>query len=66
MSGWISVKDQLPERAGDYIVWIDGTSDTGDCTPGVRAPFFFFKQHGTFREDVTHWMPLPDAPEEIA
>ena len=62
MSDWISAKDRLPEIAGDYLVWIDGT-DTADCTPGPRCPFYFWKNHGQFRSDVTHWQPLPDGPE---
>lgn len=60
---WISVHERLPEKEGDYMVWIDGSSDTGDCTPGIRAPFFFLARAGKFREDVTHWTPLPHGPE---
>ena len=57
---WISVKDRLPEKDGDYLVYstfelvdrlrfFDGVWwDYGaECQPGV----------------VTHWMPLPEPPE---
>jgi hypothetical protein len=59
---WISVKDRIPSAEGDYMVWIDGSGDRGDITPGVRAPFYFFKKCGKFRDDVTHWQPLPESP----
>lgn len=63
VSEWISVKDRVPTVQGDYMVWIDGTGDTGDITPGVRVPFFFWG--GKFREDVTHWQEIPAGPDEV-
>ena len=66
-SGWISVKDGLPDSQADVLVvaywherWqtmIGWHSDAGKkwrvITPhGERAP-----------GGVTHWMPLPPAPE---
>lgn len=56
---WISVKDELPKKKGDYLiyntdglVWIywynDGWYDSDCC----------------ISDNVTHWMPLPEPPEE--
>lgn len=47
---WISVKDRLPEAPGYYLTW-------GSCGPEVLH--FAFR----WRADVTHWMPLPEAPK---
>ncbi len=75
---WISVKDRLPEIEGDYLVrvlddsishytfevygwykgifiyWTDGMElPVGKNTHGENIPV-----------KVTHWMPLPEPPEE--
>ena len=65
---WISVEDRLPEvwkneRTGELVNYI------------VRSPYFgvdignYHKEAGTWLCmelpcTVTHWMPLPEAPEE--
>lgn len=47
---WISVEERLPEASGAYIVCrFDGY---------VYKTFF----SGTFPKVITHWMPLPEAP----
>lgn len=76
--GWISVKDRLPEQVGYKCIvaakFIDGkyvrfTAFTGYGEPGwwtyetvymEKAPNN--KVHHNFT--VTHWMPLPEPPEE--
>lgn len=64
--GWVSVTERMPEEGGEYIAFDGetvfgayyeiGTSGTGwtDATEG----------YDDFR--VTHWMPLPGAPEEVS
>ena len=59
-SGWISVKERMPETEGKYIV----------CTAKSSVYCTKFKgcgDIGVFKTDmnthITHWMPLPDAPE---
>ena len=74
---WISVDDRLPETDGIYIVcdcrlngnqWIH--------TDGFRkASSSWCELHGMYYDDVygryseqdkfTHWMPLPEPPEEV-
>ena len=59
---WISVNDRLPEMEGKYIV----------CTAkGSVYCTKFSTRHGpSFHTDmnthITHWMPLPEPPEEEA
>lgn len=57
---WISVKEKMPETEGKYIV----------CTAKRSVYCTKFKgcgDIGVFKTDmnthITHWMPLPDAPE---
>ena len=50
---WISVEDRLPERAGTYLVfWREAMTD-------------FYTGNGRWMKSLaTHWMPLPEPPEE--
>ena len=76
VTSWISVKDRLPETDGIYIVcdrrlngypWIH--------TVGFRkVSSSWCELHGVYYDDgygrysdqdkFTHWMPLPEPPEE--
>ena len=72
VGGWISVDDRLPNSNGCYIVWrphfypdfgmpaicyFDGT-DTWYDSYGVDF------SRTLCSNDITHWMPLPEPPEE--
>ncbi len=66
MSEWISVKDRLPERDGRYIVFTDRNCVT---TARFYVPMTFHdgycrKGGWQYNRKVTHWMPLPEPPEE--
>ena len=55
---WISVDDRLPEQ-GEEAICIDADGDMmiGKYTElGWIFPCYF--------EELTHWMPLPEPPEE--
>ena len=65
---WISVKDKLPsDDTGRVLVWVVEQNSLGKCgfvwncshSDGVFSDKFETLQ-------VTHWMPLPDAPQESA
>ena len=52
---WIPVTERLPQADGNYIV----------CTAhGSVTKVRFDPALGRFQRIFTHWMPLPDAPEE--
>lgn len=55
---WISVEERLPEEDGFYLVY--GPFIYRDTKWYDRKNFSqYFWKH-----DVTHWMPLPEPPEE--
>jgi hypothetical protein len=64
---WISVKDELPKKDGDYLV-CDTHSDAMMVTcyevntmrwnDNGTKPLIDFWEH----DEVTHWMPLPNPP----
>lgn len=63
VGGWISVNDRLPEKKGDYLIF---------NTDGIVWPYWYDKEYkewydssGYLTENVTHWMPLPEPPEEV-
>lgn len=70
---WISVKDRLPEKLNENnqvylteeVIGFDGES-------AYIGQFKVYKYDGhrtffdgdCFRSDITHWMPIPEAPKE--
>lgn len=52
---WISVKDRLPDKNGRCLVF----TDYGDVTMDSFVDGMFVCNLG----NVTHWKPLPKAPE---
>ena len=65
---WISVKDKLPKV--DEIVLIYTPKDkviTSACINPIeyRGTFWFYPENNGWNEDeVTHWMPLPEPPND--
>ena len=67
MSEWISVKERLPEKPGEYLVayhpcyW-------DNVQPEFRVGIDSFRGKTAWAKKkyqcVTHWMPLPEPPEE--
>lgn len=62
VDGWISVKDRMPEKNGDYLAY---TRD------GIVWPYYFTAISGVWEDalgystdTVTHWMSLPEPPKE--
>jgi hypothetical protein len=62
---WISVKDRLPNRNTNVLAWIKcGTSEyvfieTASGDPSVCSGWKHYN-----KDQVTHWMPLPEPPKE--
>ena len=67
MSEWISVKERLPEVAGEYLVvyhpcyWHDVKEDLRVGIDSFRGKTAWAKKK---YQRVTHWMPLPEPPKE--
>jgi hypothetical protein len=71
-SAWISCKERQPEESGTYL-----TVDMDSEFPYMRTLDYSAKWHGwnccnylddekqakAYEMNVTHWMPMPDAPE---
>ena len=57
---WIKTSDQMPEFAGNYLVF--------DENDPKKTIYMYFYQHGDtywekiWNKRVTHWMPLPPIP----
>ena len=73
---WISVKDRLPDSNGLYIVtacdegcsagegiWYDTVVVTAEYYDGIWTWFEGGSEYD-LSGIVTHWMPLPEPPEE--
>lgn len=61
--GWISVKDQLPERFKPVLICREKNGKPY-VEQGYKDVCEWWKVYGTRTKQVTHWMPLPELPEE--
>ena len=67
---WISVKDRLPEMNGDYLIHyrfkkqVKGKGFYSVCFYERTCERPHFHNEGYCGMYVTHWMPLPKAPEK--
>lgn len=62
-SVWISVKDQLPERFKPVLICREKNGKPY-VEQGYKDVCEWWKVYGTRTKQVTHWMPLPEPPEE--
>ena len=75
VSGWVSVKDRLPEEKGWYMVYAPGYSGGSSSGLDSHNGVMFAKWSGkTWSIEVGYhkrpgcvrqWMPLPEPPEEV-
>ena len=65
MSEWISVKDRLPAKGIDILIVDNNTVKFGLYDTGTNGDKFYTTNFEQFllTDNVTHWMPLPSAPE---
>ena len=60
---WISVEERLPEEEGDYL-----TCNVAKMFPKHSIHFTYFRAGDRYWDfvwsnEITHWMPLPEPPE---
>ena len=58
---WISVKDRLPPDQEEVLVCTLAKNGVRNIDKGYLAIDHFIHRG---RSQVTHWMPLPEPPEE--
>lgn len=65
MSEWISVEDRMPEEHSGEVLIFDINKTIYLASP-LKCKRFMTTCFGSMRtiEEITHWMPLPDAPKE--
>jgi hypothetical protein len=61
---WIPVTERLPEKRGTYLVARGGWMWSADFYPPPNASWWDESGAHEFKA-VTHWMPLPPAPEKM-
>ncbi len=73
---WISVKDQLPNKDGVYLIYVCCQDSYGhekmisyiDTAPFYNSQFHCHseccKEEEPLEPQPTHWMPLPDYPKD--
>ena len=66
---WISVEDRLPDT-DDWVLVCRETVETGyttivvdRCTFTVGGDRMWLAEYATWKQIVTHWMPLPKPPK---
>ena len=59
VSGWIPVSERVPENDGAYLCW--------DKRYVTTYAFIFgaWQANQFIAKNITHWMPLPAAPQEV-
>lgn len=53
---WIPVKEKLPERGQEVIVFSGGV-----LKPEIFSYHFWSPEYNSW-QNITHWMPMPGAP----
>ena len=64
MSEWISVEDRLPKIDSKDVLFYDpGFGVKIGCYCGLRYDEHEWRDNSSYT-NVTHWMPLPEPPED--
>lgn len=61
--GWVSVKDRLPDAGGIYFARL---SDGQYKVLAFEESMGWYNDYEYGPLDVTHWMYLPEPPEEVS
>lgn len=62
---WIPVSERMPEAEGHYLVWANASRIDGYCDHLAIATYQGGEWSNEFNWLVSHWMPLPAAPQEV-
>lgn len=62
---WIPVSERIPEAEGHYLVSANASRIDGYCDHLAIATYQGGEWSNEFNWLVTHWMPLPAAPQEV-
>ncbi|HDE1200362.1 TPA: DUF551 domain-containing protein [Klebsiella pneumoniae] len=62
---WIPVSERMPEDDGHYLVWANASLIDGYCDHLAIATYQGGEWSNEFNWLVTHWMPMPAAPQEV-
>jgi len=62
---WISVKDRLPSRQDGCLVWYNSKLTKSHIRTATYLGNNHFSTSGIqdHKYEITHWQPLPKAPE---
>ena len=63
VGGWISVKERMPEPPAQCLVYSDKRRPRGMETATYTE---FGWMTAAYFPEITHWMPLPEPPEEVS
>ncbi len=68
---WIKIEDQTPKDGDKVITYFEHTGieiaiykDLEGTEDEIFGKNLFFNKNGWLTDDVTHWMPLPDIPND--
>lgn len=68
MNEWIKCSERLPKVGMSVVVWRPGIGlDIVEYSEKSRQHLTVIRRDGQWWDDgrrITHWMPLPDPPEE--
>lgn len=63
---WISVKERKPDTGGRYLCNVSSYAFRGSFYQTILTyDKYGFRDGNVYEESVTHWMELPDGPEEV-
>jgi hypothetical protein len=68
VNGWVSVKDRMPKKEGEYLAFGYSASDAARWIVVMYDPrdecWYELSSDWDWTDDVTHWQELPEPPKE--
>ena len=62
---WISVKDKLPNQNELVLCYSSSEGVISDSLYSkIGSEIWFNGNKESYRNDITHWMPLPEPPKQ--